>query len=153
MKLRLENRIPPPLVMLSIAAAMAASLNASPAALSFPLRAGITAVFLLAAGVFGFPAFSAFSRANTTINPVDIEQASSLVTGGVYRLTRNPMYVGLAFLLCAWAACLARLIAAFGPLVFVFYINRFQILPEERVLLNKFGKAYEAYRKSVRRWL
>ena len=153
MKPSLENRVPPPLIMLGIGAAMGTSLGTSPAALPFPLRAGITAFFFLAAGVFGFPAFSAFRRAKTTINPVEIDQASSLVTGGIYRLTRNPMYVGLALLLCAWAAWLARPIAAFGPLVFVFYITRFQILPEERVLLSKFGKAYEAYRKSVRRWL
>jgi protein-S-isoprenylcysteine O-methyltransferase Ste14 len=48
---------------------------------------------------------------------------------------------------------LARPIAAFGPILFVVYINQFQILPEERVLLSKFGEAYEAYRQSVRRWL
>jgi protein-S-isoprenylcysteine O-methyltransferase Ste14 len=151
--IRLENRIPPPLVMLGIAAAMATSLSTVPAALSFPFQAGITSIFFLAAGVFGFPAFSAFNRAKTTINPVNIDQASTLVTSGIYQLSRNPMYVGLALLLCAWAACLARPIAAFGPILFVVYINQFQILPEERVLLSKFGEAYEAYRQSVRRWL
>ena len=79
--------------------------------------------------------------------------ASSLVTSGVYGVTRNPMYVGLLFVLVAWASLLAAPWTLIGPLVFVAYISRFQIAPEERALSTIFGDAYSQYRTRVRRWL
>ncbi len=150
----LENRVPPPVLVLALGAMMAAALLL-PGAPVVPAAArwGLAAALFGAAGLFGFPAFAAFGKARTTINPVRIEQASSLVTTGVYRFTRNPMYVALALLLCAWAAGLGRALPWIGPVVFIAFINRFQIIPEERVLTEKFGDAYEEYRRSVRRWL
>ena len=84
---------------------------------------------------------------------MQIELASSLVTTGVYRVTRNPMYVALTSLLCALAAWLNQPLAIAGPLLFALYLTRFQIIPEERVLTQKFGAAYDDYRRTVRRWL
>jgi protein-S-isoprenylcysteine O-methyltransferase Ste14 len=84
---------------------------------------------------------------------VDIEAASTLVTGGVFRYTRNPMYVALTALLLAWTAWLAAPWAAFCPVAFALFITRFQIIPEERVLRAKFGRAYEDYAQRVRRWI
>jgi protein-S-isoprenylcysteine O-methyltransferase Ste14 len=95
----------------------------------------------------------AFRRANTTINPVKIEAASSIVTNGIYRYTRNPMYVGLTLLLAGWAIHIAVPFVLLGPLVFILYITRFQIIPEERVLTSKFGGEYRKYQERVRRWL
>jgi protein-S-isoprenylcysteine O-methyltransferase Ste14 len=95
----------------------------------------------------------ALHRAHTTVNPVHVDQASSIVTNGVYRLTRNPMYVGLALLLTAWAIWLAVPWAFAGPALFGLYIYRFQILPEERAMEAKFGAEYLAYKQRVRRWL
>lgn len=80
-------------------------------------------------------------------------KASALVTGSVYRLSRNPMYVGLALLLAAWAVYLSMLWPFLGPVLFVLYMNRFQIGPEERVMRGKFGEDYAAYAARVRRWL
>jgi protein-S-isoprenylcysteine O-methyltransferase Ste14 len=77
----------------------------------------------------------------------------SLVTGGIYRYTRNPMYVGLVFVLVGWAAFLASLWTLVGPLACALYLQRFQIEPEERVLGERFGAAYADYAASVRRWL
>ena len=79
--------------------------------------------------------------------------AESLVCTGVYRLTRNPMYVGLLLLLIAWAIYLSSAWALLGPLAFVQYMNRFQIGPEEKVLEELFGDAFSRYRQKVRRWL
>jgi protein-S-isoprenylcysteine O-methyltransferase Ste14 len=104
----------------------------------------------LASGASGV---MAFRRHRTTTNPIRIDAASSLVTGGVYRLTRNPMYLGLALLLSAWAAYLGTPWALLGPLGLVVFLTRFQIIPEERVMLGKFGAAYDAYRRRVRRWI
>jgi hypothetical protein len=89
----------------------------------------------------------------TTINPVAIDTASILVTSGVYRISRNPMYVGLTSVLAALGVGLGSGWALVGPVVFVLFITRFQIVPEERVMLAKFGAEYGAYRDTVRRWL
>jgi protein-S-isoprenylcysteine O-methyltransferase Ste14 len=79
--------------------------------------------------------------------------ASSLVSNSVYRFTRNPMYLGLLLTLLAWAAFLSNPLAVLWVPVFVLYINRFQITPDERVLSSLFGAEYAAYRNRVRRWL
>jgi len=75
-----------------------------------------------------------------------------LVTGGIYRFTRNPMYVGLLLVLVAWATFLSSLWTLVGPLAFVLYITRFQIKPEESALATLFGQPYADYRAKVRRW-
>lgn len=75
------------------------------------------------------------------------------MTSGVYRWSRNPMYVGLTSLLLAWAVWLSAPAVLLGPIVFVLFIIRFQILPEERVMSEKFAPAYTGYQQSVRRWL
>jgi protein-S-isoprenylcysteine O-methyltransferase Ste14 len=107
----------------------------------------VAGVAMAIAGVLGF------RRAKTTLNPFKPAATSSLVTSGVYRLTRNPMYVGLAFGLLAWAVFLSSAWSLLGPLVFVLYMTRFQIMPEERVLSGIFGAAYAEYQAKVRRWL
>ncbi len=81
------------------------------------------------------------------------EAASSLVSTGIYRLSRNPMYVGLVFLLLALLVYLASALSIIGVLVFVLYINAFQIKPEERALMRKFGADFAEYKSRVRRWL
>ena len=95
----------------------------------------------------------AFRASRTTINPLKPERSSSLVVGGIYRITRNPMYVGMAFLLLAWAVHLSAWLSFTGILAFVLYITRFQIRPEERALQRIFGEAFNAYCARVRRWL
>ena len=80
-------------------------------------------------------------------------ETTALVAVGVYKLTRNPMYLGMLLMLIGWAIFLSNVVAfAFLP-VFVLYINRFQIEPEERVLALKFGSEFAAYQTRVRRWL
>ncbi len=94
-----------------------------------------------------------FRKAQTTIHPTDPTATSHLVTTGVYTYTRNPMYLSLALLLlglCLHYACFWGLIYV---ICFVMYLNRFQVIPEERILKEKFGHSYELYCKNVRRWL
>jgi protein-S-isoprenylcysteine O-methyltransferase Ste14 len=150
----LENRIPPPLMFLIVAVAMwGVSLLSSPLAIEPGLRYAIVALFFVAGGLFAAPAITAFRRASTTIDPVHIDSASALVTSGIYRLTRNPMYVGLTSLLLSWAAFLAAPWSFVGPLLFVLFITRFQIIPEERAMTAKFGPDYTDYKRRARRWL
>lgn len=109
--------------------------------------------FLIVAFIFIPPAILAFRRNQTTIDPVHIERASTLVTTGPFGYSRNPMYLGLTALLLAWAIYLSAPWALLGPIVFVLYITRFQIMPEEQAMRAKFGSAYEAYCQNVRRWI
>src|SRR5689334_4253643 len=150
----LELRIPPPVVALLAGAAMWGIALVTPR-MDIPdfvrVAAGITlAIAGIATAVSGV---IAFRRASTTVNPLKPETTSALVTTGVYRHTRNPMYVGLGLALLGWAAYLASIPALLGPPAFVAYISRFQIAPEERALAALFGTAFADYRARVRRWL
>jgi protein-S-isoprenylcysteine O-methyltransferase Ste14 len=149
----LETRIPPPvvaLVMLLLMWNLAAWLP-GPLAPSWHVSAALALVAIGAA--FDLAALWAFHRARTTINPMRPQATAHLVTAGVYRLTRNPMYLGLVLFLSAGVVYLWSLWAVLGPLGFVAYINRFQIGPEERVMRERFGSAYTAWCAGVRRWL
>jgi protein-S-isoprenylcysteine O-methyltransferase Ste14 len=98
-------------------------------------------------------AIVAFRRAKTTVNPITPEATTTMLTSGLYRFSRNPMYLGLLLVLIGWAIFLSNLLAfALLPL-FVLYMNRFQIIPEERVLSGKFAHQFTAYKKTVRRWI
>lgn len=148
-----EHRIPPPVVALVLAALMWAVSGYGPA-LGIPsaARLPLAIVIALVGVTFDLLGLIAFRRSRTTINPLRPGNASALVTDGIYRVTRNPMYVGLALLLLAWAAYLDAAWALVGPVLFVAGITRFQIVPEERVLRARFA-AFDAYAARVRRWL
>jgi len=94
-----------------------------------------------------------FRRAKTTVNPLRPEASAALVSTGVYSFTRNPMYLGMALVLFAWAAYLSSIWSLVGPVLFALYITRFQIVPEERALERLFGASFAEYKKRVRRWL
>lgn len=149
-----ELKVPPVVVVLVAGFAMwLASVLVPALALDLPWRRTI-AVILAGAGILlGVAGVATFRRAGTTVHPQHPEKASAMVTSGVYRYSRNPMYLGLLLLLAAWAVHLANVLAfAFLPL-FVAWMNRFQIAPEERALAANFGGHFDAYRRSVRRWL
>ena len=150
----LELKVPPPLVALLIAVGMWGIAR------NFPLvdiptvfRTSAAIVVALLGGGISLAGTISFRRAKTTVNPMKPENASSLVCSGIYKITRNPMYVGLLFVLVAWGIFLSSLWTVIGPACFLFYITRFQIEPEERVLSNMFGESYINYKARVRRWL
>ena len=149
----LELKIPPPLVLLIFAIAM---WFAAPLTQSLPIALNVRiamAVLLVVVGEsISIAGIIRFRRAKTTINPMKAGNASSLVTGGVYQFTRNPMYVGMVLSLVGWAVYLASPITSLFVPLFVLYINRFQIAPEERVLTSIFGGDYVDYINRVRRW-
>jgi protein-S-isoprenylcysteine O-methyltransferase Ste14 len=151
---RLETKIPPPIVMLLCAAlawALADVLPGRP--LEWPFQ-GALAGLLVVAGLFlNLAPKRAFQRAGTTVNPMTPASATTLVTTGLYRWSRNPMYLGQAVLLTAWALFIDRP-AAFGAVpLFVAYITRLQIVPEEDILHRRFPGIYVAFRERTRRWL
>ncbi|MSU51917.1 MAG: isoprenylcysteine carboxylmethyltransferase family protein [Opitutaceae bacterium] len=150
----LELKVPPPAVALIFGLTMwGISLFTFTVEVSFLARIILSMAVALVGGAFSLLGGIALRRAKTIINPMKPEGASSLVTGGVYRVTRNPMYVGLLFVLLGWAAFLAAPWSLVGPVALVLYISRFQITSEERVLTPLFGEAYSNYKTKVRRWL
>ncbi len=151
---RLETLIPPPLVALVLAGAMWLLASWLPViTFDLPMRTLVGGVIALVGGFIDLAGVITFMRARTSVNPLRPEKASAVVSAGIFGITRNPMYVGLVFVLSGWFAYLGALSAIAGPIGFVLYIHRFQILPEERVLTAKFGDEYRAYMASVRRWL
>jgi protein-S-isoprenylcysteine O-methyltransferase Ste14 len=119
----------------------------------FPGRFTLIVVVLVAGILVGGIALSLFARARTTVNPLKPRESSALVTRGVYRWTRNPMYLGMLIVLVAWALLMANWLAFIGLPLFIVFINRFQIGPEERVLRERFGAQFDDYCARVRRWL
>jgi protein-S-isoprenylcysteine O-methyltransferase Ste14 len=150
----LEHRIPPPVVGLAIAVGMWAVSHLDPT-FRLPRLALIASIAAItAAGVaIALAGVVAFRRARTTVNPLKPETSAALVSSGVYSFTRNPMYLGMAMVLIAWAVYLSSVWCLAGPVAFAWYITRFQIIPEERVLEKLFGADFSAYKKRVRRWL
>ena len=150
----LELKIPPPIVGLLIAALMVLIARHSPVlALPNALRQALALALLAIGALLDLSGALAFRRARTTVNPLQPGKTSAIVDTGVYRITRNPMYLGMATMLTGAAVYLAAPLALLGPLAFAAYITRFQIQPEERALLAKFGEPYRAYCQRVRRWL
>jgi protein-S-isoprenylcysteine O-methyltransferase Ste14 len=151
---RFENRIPPPVVAVACALIMWACARWLPSASAQFQWQDWAAAVLLAAGVGVIAtAIAQFVRARTTVDPLHPAAASTLVDGGVFRLTRNPMYLGMATVLAAWALWLGNAAAALLVAGFVGWITRFQIAPEERALRAHFGDAFDAYARRVRRWI
>lgn len=150
----LELKVPPVVVFLVCGVAMWLIARQMPqAATHIPLALPV-AVALVAAGMWlAVTAILVFRRSGTTVLPHDPEKASTVVVDGVYRYTRNPMYLALALVLCAWAVKLGNPVSLAGLPVFVAYMTRFQIKPEERILEGKFGAPYREYKARVRRWL
>jgi protein-S-isoprenylcysteine O-methyltransferase Ste14 len=150
----LELRVPPAVVVSIAALCMWALARWTPGlGWGEHWRLG-TAMLLAAAGVLvAVAGVLEFRRAHTTVNPTTPQAASSMVRSGIYRHTRNPMYLGMLLVLAAWAAWLANPAALAVLPVFFLYINRFQIEPEERILAGLFAGEFDAYRRSVRRWL
>jgi protein-S-isoprenylcysteine O-methyltransferase Ste14 len=150
----LNHKIPPPLVGALVGLAMWFAASIGPAwAFSAAARNTAVAILVVAGLTFDVLGLLAFRASRTTVNPLKPQRASALVTRGVYRVTRNPMYVGMCCLLLAWAVYLSALLPFAGPAVFVLYMTRFQIQPEEQVLGQLFGEQYLQYTARVRRWL
>jgi protein-S-isoprenylcysteine O-methyltransferase Ste14 len=150
----LELKIPPPAIAVLLAAAMWVLSRVTPLV---QVAAGVRLLLALAVASVGI-GFSvagviSFRRAKTTLNPTNPQLTSSLVSSGIYTVTRNPMYVGLLLILIALAIFLSSAWALLGPAAYFLYIGRFQIAPEERALTALFGAEYTAYLSKVRRWL
>ena len=150
----LEKRIPPVALVLIVGLLMWLIAEAGPRIeVGETLRLAIAISLFLLGVLFALAGVLAFRSSKTTVDPRTPEATSALVSSGVYRYSRNPMYVGFALWLLAWGVFLASAWALIGVIVFVMYMNRFQIAPEERALREIFGDEFRDYEQRVRRWL
>lgn len=150
---KFKNRVPPPIVMLILAVLMwgisQISINIE---MSYLIRMLSLLTLILFGMLFCIAGVISFKLAKTTTNPLKPEAASSLVVSGIYKYSRNPMYLGFALFLLAWSVYLASVMSIVGVVVFVCYMNQFQIMPEEAGLNKVFGDEFEQYKSKVRRW-
>jgi len=150
----LELKVPPPALILITGVLMWLVSRPAPAFDFFLPERTLVAILIIAGGFLtGISGVVTFRRAKTTVNPLRPQSATSLVTGGIFAITRNPMYLGGFFMLTGWAVFLSNALPfVFLPL-YIVYINLFQIAPEERALNSLFGKEFVAYQSRVRRWI
>ncbi len=149
----LNNKIPPPVILLISGLAIWLLKNIAPLPIPYSIRAILGTLFI----IFGFGldlvGLLEFRKFQTTMNPLKPENASKIVQTGIYSKTRNPMYLGMVFVLIGWSIISK---ASFGILIipmFIKYIETFQIKPEEEILSSQFGVEYDNYRSKVARWI
>ncbi|AVH26315.1 MULTISPECIES: methyltransferase family protein [Vibrio] len=151
---KLELKVPPVAVFLLVILLMygltvlVPSLN-----ISVPFVEVVVGGLTLLSGYMGIAGVYEFHKVKTTVNPVKPDTASSVVRTGVFSFSRNPMYMALLLLIIAIGLWWQHLSVVLCSVVFVSYMNRFQIKPEERVLERLFGEEYVDYKNHVRRWI
>lgn len=150
----LELVVPPPVVMLMIALLMWLLALFIPALSFIAISNLLIAVIVAVVGlVISTAGILSFRNQKTTIDPRKPAEVSALVTSGVYRFTRNPMYLGTLLILIGWGIYLGNALALVSAFLYVPYINRYQIQSEEQLLQDKFGAQFSAYKTKVRKWI
>ncbi len=149
----LELKIPPVLILI-IFISLAFLLRYLALGPALPLWAVEASPVVIIAGVLAtLSGLWQFKRAQTTIDPTHPDKASNLVTGGIYQYTRNPMYLGMALVLSGAVLNTGFIVSLILLPLFIWYMTRFQIKPEERAIEGIFAEEYVDYKRQVRRWL
>lgn len=150
---KLELFFPPPVITLVSGLLMWLLAKLLPTlTIAWPYRTELGVVIILLGLTIGLSGVREVIKAKTTMNPKQPGDASRLVSSGIYHYSRNPMYLGMLFLLIAWLLYLSNPASIVGLLFYILYMTRFQIIPEERWLEEKFGPEFLAYKKQTRRW-
>lgn len=150
----LELKVPPVVLVFVVAAGMwAVSAISSDLPFSIPGVIWLSACIAVAGIGIALLGVLEFRSAGTTVDPRVPDQSANLVVRGVYRYSRNPMYLGFLLVLCGWGLFLGNALSLLFLPLFVWYMTRFQILPEERFMARKFGETYTRYCSEVRRWV
>ena len=148
----MNNKIPPPIVTIFFGLCIYLSRS------YFPVFSGsalnVLSIFFFVCGIFVFAAaVISFKKQKTTVNPISIENASSLVVSGIFKQTRNPMYLGMSFVLLGLTFKFNVIGGLLFTGIFMLFITIFQIKPEEVAMEKLFGQEWKDYTKNVRRWL
>ena len=146
------SKIPPPVVVLILVISTFFSSKKIDL-IQIPFQTLIS-IFILSIGILILinPVLK-FKKSKTTINPIKFKKVNRLVTSGIYKYSRNPMYLGLFMIVISSSIFYLNIYSILTPLFFYLWINRFQIKREEVFLTEKFGKDYLSYKKKTRRWI
>ena len=148
----MNNKIPPPIVTLSFGLMIYFSRNVFPDINNIIFY--ILSLFFIILGPFILiSAVRSFKAEQTTINPININNASSLVISGVFKHSRNPMYLGMVFILLALSFRFNLVGGILFTSIFIMYITKFQIIPEEAAMKSIFGEDFNKYKNKTRRWI
>ena len=150
--INIKTKIPPPLILLIFGFLINYTKNIFP-----QLEIGRKDVFGSTLIIFGIIIFLSaiilFKRYKTTITPINPSNATKLVVNGIYKFSRNPMYLGLLLILFGISIILNPIGGLFLIPLFILYINLFQIIPEEKAMVDLFKDEFLKYKKNVRRWI
>ncbi|MFV8461512.1 methyltransferase family protein [Vibrio campbellii] len=150
----LELKVPPvALFILVLVASYFSAQQLSAGAIGMPFKLIVLGVGIALSGVIGLSGIWEFRKQKTTVNPIKVETASTVVDSGIFGYTRNPMYLGLFILLFCFGYFFQNIFSVLLSFAFVIYMNQFQIKPEERALEQLFGAEYVDYKQKVRRWV
>ena len=145
-------KIPPPLIVLVLIVSIYFSSKKIDL-INIPLQLEIS-ILILSAGILIFvnPVLQ-FIKSKTTVNPIQFEEVNKLVTSGIFKYSRNPMYLGMLMIVLSTSIFYLNIYSILTPLLFMLWINKFQIKREEEFLIEKFGDEYLSYKKKTRRWI
>ena len=150
----LELKIPPLIQVFLVGFGMLAISRLIPSlTLSIPASISIGVVVVLIGAIVALAGVLEFRKVKTTVDPRYPQKSEILVITGIYKISRNPMYLGFLILLFGWFVILENVATLLLLPIFLLYINQFQIKPEEKFLLKKFGSDFSQYCNKVRRWI
>ena len=145
-------KIPPPLLVLILVVSNYFSSKKIDLILFPNQEIASIIIFLIGMLILINPIFK-FIKSKTTIDPIKFKKVNKLITSGIYRYSRNPMYLGLLMLVTSTSIFYLNIFSITTPVLFYCWINRFQIKREEIFLTKKFGKEYLLYKTKTRRWI
>ena len=148
----MKTKIPPPIIaLICIVINYLSTYLINP--IKFPNIEIIGGLILLLGVATAVLATLLFKKDKTTVNPMNLEETTALVTNGIFSITRNPMYLGLFLSILSTILFFGSWFGIIILMFFVWYINKFQIIPEEEAIEKLFGDEYREYKKNVRRWI
>ena len=148
----MKIKIPPPLIVVFLITLVYLSSNFI-VGFELPFRTQLSILLLLIGlSVIFIPVFQ-FIKSKTTINPQNFKNVNKLVSSGIFKISRNPMYLGMLIIIISTVVYYFNYFSAFTPFIFYFWINEFQIKREEKKLEDKFGPDYKKYKSKTRRWI
>ena len=148
----LNTKIPPPVVTI-LFAIMIFYFSDNFVYVDLPFKIYISLFFISLGFIVTFSSARNFKKKDTTVNPMKPNETTKLVTDGFFKITRNPMYLGMLLFLLGLSIYNGLIVGLIFLPLFVGYITYFQIIPEENAMLEIFGEEFTLYMKKVRRWI
>ena len=145
-------KIPPPVIVLILVVSNFLSSKKIDI-INIPNQTLVSIIILLIGVFILIVPVSKFIKSKTTVNPIKFKKVNKLITSGIYKYSRNPMYLGLLMIVISTSIFYLNIFSITTPFLFYFWINRFQIKREEIFLTEKFGREYMSYKTKTRRWI